>query len=206
MDYTYTSITDTSRTRRADWWQFSRRDIILVVLVSILSSAATIGITSLLPEGGEQSQSFGCGKTFEEAKLHGCTFDALTLTWLRPECSIFANDEFSKSAGNETWQYWREEANGDLVELGPYDSLAYLPPGSLYLATHEQFLTHCVWILLRVHNALEYGKRLDFQSISYDHSKDCLSLLLTEAKRGAGENLTQLSTHAVANEIDYGVC
>lgn len=206
MDYKYTSIADNSETRRAHWWQLSRREIISVIIIAILSSVATIGITSLLSVRGTQLKPLSCGKTFEEASSHGCTFDALTLTWLRPECSQFGNDEFSKSAGNATWRYWKEEVKDGLVELGHFDSLAYLPPGSLYMSTYEQYLNHCMWILLRVHNALEYGKRLDYQSISYEHSKDCLNLLLTEAKRGVSENLTQLSTHAVANEIDYGVC
>lgn len=205
MDYKYTSIDDTSETRQGHWWSSWRKEIVSAILIAILSSAATFGIASLLSDRGVQSQPVSCGKTFEEAHAHGCTFDALTLTWLRPECSQHGNKEFLDAAGNETWRYWEESTNG-LVELGHYESLAYLAPGSLYLATYDQYLTHCMWILLRVHHALEYGQRLDFQSISYEHSKDCLDLLLKEAKRGVGENLTQLSTHAVANEIDYGVC
>lgn len=173
--------------------------------IAIFSIVGTLGITYFLSERVIHVQPLSCGETFDEAHARGCTFDALTLTWLRPECSQHGNEEFLEAAGNETWRYWEEKMDG-LVELGHYEALAYLPPGSEYLATYEQFLTHCMWILLRVHNALEYGKRLDFQSISYDHSKDCLGLLLTEAKRGAGENLTQLGTHAVANEISYGVC
>jgi hypothetical protein len=205
MDYKYTSIDEKSQTRRGHWWLLCRREIILAVLMAALSSVVTLGITSLLSHNGLQSQPLSCGKTFNEAHSHGCTFDSLTLTWLRPECSLHGQEGFNEAAGIETWRYW-EEKNGGLFELGGYESLANLPPGSLYLATYEQYLTHCMWILLRVHDALENGKRLDFRSISYEHSKDCLSLLLKEAKRGVGENLTQLSTHAVANEIGYGVC
>lgn len=205
MDYKYTSIDNTSETRPRHWWLSWRREINLAILAAILSSMATIGITLLLSHKSMQSQPLSCGTTFEEAHSHGCTFDALTLTWLRPECSQHGNEEFLEATGKETWRYWEEKKDG-IVELGDYQSLAYLPPGSLYLATYEQYLTHCMWILLRVHDALEYGKRLDFRSISYEHSKDCLGLLLTEAKRGVGANLTQLSTHAVANEIEYGVC
>ena len=205
MAYKYTSIDDASKTRPEHWLRSWRGEISLAILIAVFSSVATFGITSLLSHKEVQAQPLSCGKTFEEAHSHGCTFDALTLTWLRPECSQHGNEAFSEAAGNETWRYWQEEEGG-VVELGHYESLAYLPPGTLYLATYDQYLTHCMWILLRVHNALEHGKRLDFQSISYEHSKDCLGLLLREAKHGVGNNLTQLSTHAVANEIDYGVC
>ena len=205
MDYEFTSINDKSQTRHTHSWLSWKRDIVAAILVATFSSAATFGITALLSAKGVEQQPLSCGKTFDEARSHGCTFDALTLTWLRPECSQHGNDGFLEAAGNETWRYWQEREDG-LTELGHYDSLAYLPPGSIYLATYDQYLTHCMWILLRAHHALEHGERLDFQSISYEHSKDCLSLLLTEARHSAGENLTQLGTHAVANPIDYGVC
>ena len=208
MDYTYTSIDGTTEKKRGHWWQSWRRDIVSALFTAIVTSIAIVGITllfsTLLSDKSVQSQPLSCGKTFEEAKSHGCTFDALTLTWLRPECSQHGNDEFSEAAGNETWKYWEKDGS---VELGHYESLAYLPPGALYVSTYEQYLTHCMWILLRVHNALEHGERLDFVSISYEHSKDCLNLLLVEAKRGVGaENLAKLSTHASANDINYAVC
>ncbi|RDW62073.1 hypothetical protein BP6252_11506 [Coleophoma cylindrospora] len=201
MHYEYANINDPKRAR----WQQWRWNITSAILIAILSSIATFGITSLLSHRGLETQPVSCGKTFKEAHDRGCTFDPLTLTWLRPECSLHGQKEFLESAGSETWRYW-EDKDGSLVELGGYESLVHLPPGSLYLATHEQYLNHCMWILLRVHHALEYGERLDFRTISYEHSKDCLGLLLNEAKRGVGENLTQISTRAEAPEIGYGVC
>ena len=201
MHYKYADIDEPKRGRWRQW----RWNITLAILITILSSVAILGITLLLSHRGPEIQPVSCGKTFTEAHNHGCKFDPLTLTWLRPECSLHGQNEFLESAGSETWRYW-EDKDGSLVELGGYESLVYLLPGSSYLATYEQYLNHCMWILLRVHHALEYGERLDFRTISYEHSKDCLGLLLKEAKRGVGENLTKISTHAEVPEIGYGVC
>lgn len=201
MNYKYASIDEAKQ----GWWRQWRWKITSAIFIAILSSVAIFGITLQLLQRGLETQPISCGKTFKEAHDHGCIFDPLTLTWLRPECSLHGQKEFLESAGSETWRYW-EDKDGSLVELGGYESLVHLLPGSLYLATYEQYLNHCMWILLRVHHALEYGERLDFRTISYEHSKDCLGLLLKEAKRGVGENLTQISTRAEAPEIGYGVC
>ena len=200
-DYKYASMNEPN-----SWPQrLLRWTVISAIVLLILMIAAFFGITSLQASRSPEDRPVSCGNTFEEARDHGCTFDPLTLTWLRPECSLHGQKEFSESSGHDAWRYW-EDKGGSLVEIGGYESLAYLAPGTRYLATYEQFLHHCMWILLRVHHALEYGERLDFKTISYEHSKDCLGLLLKEAKAGVGANLTRLSTRAEAPEIGYGVC
>ena len=200
-DYKYASINDSEQPR----WRLGRWTTITAIIVLIAFSVATFGVLSMRSKSSLGFQPVSCGKTIKEAREHGCTFDALTLTWLRPECSLHGQTEFIESAGAEPWSYWQEK-EGALVELGGYETLADLAPGTRYLATYEQFLDHCMWILLRVHHALEYGERLDFKTISYEHSKDCLSLLLKDAKAGVGENLTRLTTRAEAPDIGFGVC
>lgn len=203
MDYKYISIDEENLEKGGHWWPW-KREIISAILIAALSSIATFGIISLLSVKIPESDQFTCGKTFAEAHQRGCIFDPLTLTWLPPECSQHGQQEFLEASGNGTWHYW-EDPDG-LLELGTYEALSHLSPGTHYYTTQEQHLNHCMWMLLRVHDALTHGKRLSTRTISYEHSKHCLGMLVEEAKIGVGEKLTQVNVKGTAPDVGFSVC
>lgn len=224
MDYKYTSIDEDRRARSHSWsW---RAGVIGAVVTGAALVAAVSSLTTFVimtSAGGQRPQQFSCGETldevpstprfscgetFDEAHQRGCTFDALTLTWLPPQCSTYGAKEFleiSKSSGNGTWQYWEEKGGSN--ELGGFEALSYLPTGSSYWTTQEEHLHHCMWMLMRVHDAATTpGKRLDSRSSSYEHTKHCLDMLVEQASIGAGEKLSQVIVNGRSLDIGWTAC
>lgn len=199
MDYKYASIDGAKRRR---WWLW-RWDIVSAILITaVLSSMATLGIV-LLPslKVPKESHDLACGETFEEAHLHGCTFDALSVSWLRPECSRHGLQEFLEASGNETWRYWKDEDG--LFEIPTYEALSHLPPGSIYWTTQKEHLYHCMWMVLRLHDALDHGTRPDRVAKHYGHAKHCLNMMVEQAKLGLGENLNRIQ---ISGDTGFNVC
>ena len=139
MDYKYTTVDEERQGRGWPW----KKELIAAILIAALSSMVTFGVmTSVKVMQGNatehMSQQFSCGETFDEAHQRGCTFDALTLTWLHPKCSQYGAQEFqeiSKTSSTGSWQYWEDK--GGMHELGGYEALSYLPGGSNYWTTTE---------------------------------------------------------------------
>lgn len=208
MDYKYTSIDKDRRERPRDTrLGFLGAILIVAILSAALSSMATfIVMTSIKVE--KHQQQFSCGETFDEAHQRGCTFDPLTLTWLHPKCSQFGQKEFleiSKTSSNGSWEYWEDSAG--LHELGGYETLSYLSAGSSYYTTQEEHLHHCMWMLMRVHDAATNpGKHLDSKSGSYEHTKHCLEMLVEQAKLGAGDSLFQVNVEGLSMDIGWTAC
>ena len=213
MGYVYNSINGTRTSQRHVFW---RLDTVLALIVAIILSSVTTGVllsssysplmlqrchstsTGLL--GVDNRTDLTCGSNADEARQMGCTFDPLSVAWLRPECSRHGLAEFLESAGNGTYHYWRDE-NGT-VEFSDYDALSVLPHGQMYWTTQREHLHHCAWLLLRVHNALETGSRLDGLARRYMHSKHCAIAMLDMAMLG-GKWLDEIT---VGGDIGFGVC
>lgn len=200
MDYKYSSVDDERHTYRRPY----RREVFTAILIAILSGTAILGFVSWRRARVMESHDFTCGSTLEEAQQRGCTFDSITLTWLHPECSHHGHQEFLNSAGNETWQFWKDPDGAS--EYASYESLALLPPGTTYYVTQAEHLNHCMWNMLRVHDALVNGKRLDAVTSKYHHSKHCLSMLVEQATHGTKEGLGEISVAGRTGRIGFNSC
>lgn len=207
MGYEYTSI-DEDRRERSWLWRATFIGTVLIgaILIAALSSVATIGVMTW-DKISRAPKQFSCGETFDEAHQRGCTFDPLTLTWLHPECSLYGSQEFqiSQTSKNSTWEYWEDK--GGSLELGGYEALSLLPPGTSYWMTQEQHLNHCMWMLSRAHDAaITPGKRLDSKSSSPEHARHCLDMLVELASIGTGEKLSQVIVKGWSKDIGWTAC
>jgi hypothetical protein len=212
MAHAYSSIDGKSR-RPSIWIQ----EVLLVGLLSaIVSSAVTIAVMAAVPlhiraarigstrmldePGFATTENLTCGDSIEEAHQHGCTFDPLTVRWLRPECSRHGAQEFVESAGKESYQYWH---NKNFTEQFPdYDALSMLAPKVLYWSDQREHLYHCMWLLLRVHHVMEHGGRVDDYTSNYQHSKHCLQMMVDMATTGPH----QLDKVAVYGDVGFATC
>lgn len=207
MDYKYASIEENRR--RSPWpWRVAAIGAVLMaaILIAVLSSLATIHL--MTPVEHDSPKQFSCGETLDEAHQRGCTFDALTLSWLHPKCSIYGHQQFleiPKNSSAGTWQYWKDE--GGSQEIGNYEAVSMLPPRSRYWTTQEQHLDHCKWMLARIHDAATTpGKRLDTKTASHEHTMHCLEVLVEAAKVGVGEKLSSVIVHGETVDIGWPAC
>lgn len=214
MDYKYTSVDEDSRGRSSLW----RKEVVGALLIAALSSMATFGVMTTFgvkttfdvttSAKVDMPHQFSCGESFDEAHQRGCTFDALTRSWLHPKCSLYGQQEFKESSKNSStgsWQYW--EDMGGLHHIGNYEALSYLPAGSTYWMTQEEHFHHCMWMLLRIHDAATTpGKRLDSRTSSPEHTMHCLEMLVEYASIGAGEKLSQTIVKAFTLDIGWSAC
>lgn len=200
MDYEYSSINERKHSYRKPW----RRAVIVAILTASSLAVVILGFVSWKNLRVSEPDDFTCGETLEEARQRGCTFDSLTLTWLHPACSLHGHKEFLESSGNKTWQFW-EDKHGS-VEHASYESLSLLPPGTTYYVTQGEHLNHCMWNMLRVHDALVNGRRLDVVTSKYHHSKHCLSMLVEQATFGVKEDLAEISVAGRTGKIGFNSC
>lgn len=201
MDYEYSSINEEMHKYRKPW---RRRTFIAAILTAAISITAILGFISWKWFRVSEPPIFTCGETLEEAHQRGCIFDSLTLTWLHPKCTLHGHQEFLESSGNETWKFWQD--NQGLVEYASYESLSLLPHGTMYHVTQGEHLNHCMWNVLRVHDALVNGKRLDAVTSQYHHSKHCLSMLVEQATFGFKEDLEKISVTGRTGRIGFNSC
>ena len=226
MDYEYSNIDGDKRgPSEGHWWLWRANFIGAVlagsILIAALSSMATFGVMISFKAYSAQQLScgqtldepdtprqFSCGETFDEAHQRGCTFDPLTLSWLHPKCSLYGQEEFlevSKNSTNLTWRYYEDK--GGSHELGNYEALSDLLPESEYWMTQEQHLHHCMWMLMRAHDAaITPGKRLDSKSASQEHTLHCLEMMVKHASIGLGDRLAQVVVKGHSRDIGWAAC
>ena len=224
MNYDYTSLHSEQREKGQAYdrsWKKVALVVLAIILTAVLSSMATVGImtsgtlhrlqtASPRPDSSlEASSRFSCGETRDEAQRRGCTFDAITLSWLHPGCSKFGHQEFLDvsvaSHNGSQWQYW-EDRDG-LKQLDGYAALSNLSPGSIYWTTSEAHLYHCVWMIWRVYDAAMTGKRLDAKKASsHEHMEHCLKVLADHASIGLGDSLTQIEASGHVHGVGWNSC
>ncbi|CAG8976560.1 hypothetical protein HYALB_00010202 [Hymenoscyphus albidus] len=141
-----------------------------------------------------------CGTTLTEAKSLNCTFDPLSVAWLPPDCPRDGTSEFIDFLGNGTkWKYWYDRAGTQ--EIGSPYELAHIGENGTYWTTQREHVTHCAFMMLRVHRAMEREDgRGDMLVRKYEHSRHCLMYLVTLAR---GENDERITT---SGNVGFGDC
>jgi hypothetical protein len=166
-------------------------------IAAILAAALSFSQLSTSKVGVAPGERLSCGNTIEEALARGCTFDILSMSWLRDSCPRDQADEFVLYPGAEPWRYFRHEnATGEMDEA----ALSELGAG-LWWAKQKEHMAHCAFMLLRLHAVLERGERPDGLTGSLKHSKHCVMMLL-EASKWDPENDIINTPETVA----FGVC
>jgi len=132
-----------------------------------------------------------CGTTSDEARERGCVFETTGFTWLTPECAdpdteaefltyIVANDLKLYRDMNYT-----EEVPIEEVRRGN-------GPGFF---VHERYhLTHCLFLMKKLHRMRDAGKMIDGQIMPLHHTEHCMGQnLQAHAEPGFREHEPQFS-------------
>ncbi|CAG8951492.1 hypothetical protein HYFRA_00007408 [Hymenoscyphus fraxineus] len=183
----------------------SPHGISLQQIISSPSSSHNPTSTNLIPSPVPQAHTHptprpNCGTTLTEAKSLNCTFDPLSVAWLPPDCPRDGTSEFIDFLGNGTkWKYWYDRAGTQ--EIGSPYELAHIGENGTYWTTQREHITHCAFMMLRVHRAMERGDgRGDMLVRKYEHSRHCLMYLVTLAR---GEDDERITT---SGNVGFGDC
>lgn len=116
-----------------------------------------------------------CGNSSAEAEARGCTYDPMVACWTHKDCPRDGTEEFLNHNGGAPWRYWYDHEGKH--EIPDYDTLSRLD-GRNYWTTSKEHLVHCKYMLLRGHEALGRGDRLDSLTAKVEHANHCASYLM----------------------------
>jgi len=163
-------------------------------LVAVLLSMAVLipyRLSSITSVTEPRTKHLHCGNSTAEARAQGCVFDVLTNMWVPAQCwDKEGTDEFMRTA---PWQGYDLQDGKRLLtleemservgryRLGPDPDL---PP---YWTPLREHVIHCAKMWQRQHRGFMRGdsKKLDFHSLSYQHTLHCSNSLVHMA--GAGD-------------------
>lgn len=134
-----------------------------------------------------------CGSSSSEAEALGCTYDPLTACWLHNDCPRDGTEEYLAWRGGNHVQYWYDrEATERIPDL---DTMAQ-NNGEYYWSNAYDHLVHCAFMLVRSHNVLASGRRLDSLTGDTSHANHCATYLLRYAE-SPPETLLNITTRGV---------
>jgi len=114
-------------------------------------------------------KKFHCGQSAEEAKTLGCTFELMTVSWVPLEChDVELNEEFRRV---RDWRFYSDlKGSREIgeVELSEMTVKAY--------GTNEFHRMHCGYSWMKMHRALETGRRIDKGLSYYKHTTHCAEM------------------------------
>ncbi|KAI1355532.1 hypothetical protein F5Y01DRAFT_310973 [Xylaria sp. FL0043] len=163
--------------------------IIILVLTVSLIIVSTLYINLLRQHAPRPLLT--CGKSIEEAREAGCSFDRLTKTWLPSTCSRDYEEQFLQYPSTlniSEWKYWsdlsaaQEITDDDMAVFAETKSRV----AASWVSTMRMHLAHCAFGLMRRSDMLETGDRIDLALAPLDHAHHCIRMLLDTAMRAPG--------------------
>ncbi|KAI1754836.1 hypothetical protein F4782DRAFT_491744 [Xylaria castorea] len=147
-----------------------------------------------------------CGKSIEEAREAGCSFDRLTKTWLPAACPRHYEEQFVQypSTLNITeWTYWTDlSATEEITD----DDMALFAEtkardAASWVSTLRMHIAHCAFGLMRRSDLTNAGERIDLATAPLDHTHHCIRLLLEAAMRAPG-----IDVPLAQGKVIFGAC
>lgn len=149
--------------------------ILVVITVSTLFTTVFIAVGAAIAHHKAHNTSSGveiqepeyesCGRTPEEARSRGCTFDVISFSWLTPECydESLTNDFINW----DDWVWYTDESLNVTMSL----EQAKLGEQNALVGWHYH-VVHCTFMWIQMHRGLERGW-IGHHLQHYDHTLHC---------------------------------
>jgi hypothetical protein len=112
-----------------------------------------------------------CGTNSDEARARGCIFETTGFTWLAPECTDPATEaEFLDYIAKNELKYYRTENYTE--EVGVEEIRRGNGPG--FFVREQYHLTHCLFLMKKLHRMREKGAMIDGQIMPLHHTEHCM--------------------------------
>ena len=125
-----------------------------------------------------------CGNDIASAKAADCAFDVLSHTWVPKPCYDSETDAeyrewiFNPNRTGGAFPYFLSSTLSADTHIDGIDALSAVP-GDRWLWTHqEEHVGHCIFVLRRVHRALEGKFRWSDDVANFDHTSHCAHAIL----------------------------
>lgn len=148
------------------------RHLIIALSILIFLIPTTYFTLSKWPTSHPEFEQ--CGTTSIEARARGCVFETTSFTWLPTTCyDPITEDEFLAYVAANNMKYYRhnnysEEVSIEEVRRGD---------GEGYYVRQPYHLTHCLFLIKKLHRALDAGKKVDGYIKPVPHTEHCVDML-----------------------------
>lgn len=116
-----------------------------------------------------------CGTTAEEARARGCVFETTGFAWLPEKClDPSTEEEFLNYLDTSGLKLYRDY-NGT-IEV-PIEEVR-MGNGPGYWVYQQYHLTHCLFLIKKMHGAVTQGKAVDGLIKPFGHTEHCVHQLL----------------------------
>jgi hypothetical protein len=125
----------------------------------------------LFPSGSELG-TCGDNKTVEEARAHGCVFDAMSYLWVRPEC--YHRELVEDFMQRSDWAWY---SDAQLKHKLPMDELLRGDHPQAF-APKKYHQIHCTYMWRKMHSILVDHLPVDSDLTNWMHTMHCEKVLL----------------------------
>ena len=183
-------------------------------LIAVLLSTTVLILyrpISYKPASEPTTKHLHCGNSTREAREQGCVYDVLTNMWVPEPCwDKEGTEEYMRTApwqGYDTQDATRRLTLEEMSERVGHDRLAADLTSPPYWTPLREHVIHCALMWQRQHRGYMSGKwkRLDFHSLSYQHTVHCSRSLVHMA--GAGDKMPDpLDKVAIRTWVGFSEC
>lgn len=122
---------------------------------------------------------YDCGSDIASAKVADCAFDMLSHTWVPKPCYDSETDAefrewiFNPNRTGGAFPYFLSSTLSANTHIDGIDALSAIP-GDTWIWSHgEEHVGHCIFVLRRIHRALEGKFRWSDDVANFDHTSHC---------------------------------
>lgn len=149
-----------------------RTAIIALSVIIILTTILYFMISRSTVSGPRYDQ---CGTTAAEARSKGCVFETTGFAWLPPEClDPITENEFLEFIDSNDLKLYRDM---NYTEEVPIEEVRR-GDGPGFYVRQQYHLTHCLFLIKKLHRALTFGKMVDGLIKPLHHTGHCVGQLL----------------------------
>ncbi|KAH7398365.1 hypothetical protein BKA66DRAFT_565978 [Pyrenochaeta sp. MPI-SDFR-AT-0127] len=125
-----------------------------------------------------------CGSDIASAKAANCAFDMLSHTWVPKPCHDSETDNefrewiFNPNRTGGAFPYFLSSTLSANTHIDGIDALSAVP-GDTWIWSHgEEHVGHCIFVVRRIHRALEGKFRWSDDVANFDHTSHCAHEML----------------------------
>ncbi|KAL5384780.1 hypothetical protein DPSP01_005217 [Paraphaeosphaeria sporulosa] len=153
---------------------------------------------------------YDCGSDIASAKAADCAFDMLSHTWVPKPCYDHETDTefrewiFNPNRTGGAFPYFLSSKLTVDTHIDGIDALSAVPADTWIWSHGEEHVGHCIFVVRRIHRALEGKFRWSDDVANFDHTSHCAHEMLESILEKAP--LRRFEGGTVTLKVKYDKC